>query len=108
MKTPPAPPLHDVAFGSSDSLAAAPRRTVRIGYFNPDAAEVFIAGTFNAWKPGTLPLARDVTGNWSVNLTLPAGEYHYRLIVDGAWRDHPGAARLVPCPFGGNNAVVTV
>lgn len=85
-----------------------PRQTVRLGYFDPDATEVFIAGTFNDWQPRNLPLTRDATGNWTVNITLPAGEYSYRLVVDGKWRDHPGAARLVPCPFGGNNAVVTV
>lgn len=97
----------DLATGST--LSAEPREeAVRIGYFNPDAAHVFVAGSFNHWEPRTLPMERDATGNWSVTLSLPPGEYHYRLIVDGEWRDHPGAAREVLCPFGGHNAVLVV
>ena len=82
--------------------------SVRIGYFNPDAREVFLAGTFNNWETNTLALERDKTGNWSVELSLPPGEYRYRLVVDGQWRDHPGAARLVPNLYEGNDAVITV
>jgi 1,4-alpha-glucan branching enzyme len=84
------------------------RETVRFGYFNPDAHEVFVAGTFNNWEMRTLPMERDETGNWSVELSLPPGEYLYRLVVDGVWRDHPGAARLVPSQYEGNDAVLTV
>ncbi|MBI3858582.1 MAG: hypothetical protein HY293_23090, partial [Planctomycetes bacterium] len=41
-------------------------------------------------------------------LDLPPGEYEYRLIVDGVWRDHPGAAKRVPNPFGTENCVLVV
>ena len=82
--------------------------TVRIGYFNPDARDVYLAGTFNNWETNTLAMERDRTGNWSVELSLPPGEYRYRLVVDGEWRDHPGAARLVPNLYEGNDAVITI
>lgn len=82
--------------------------TVRIGYFNPDARVVCLAGSFNNWEVNTLLMERDRTGNWSIELSLPPGEYRYRLVVDGEWRDHPGAARLVPNVYEGNDAVITV
>jgi len=82
--------------------------TVRIGYFNPDARAVFVAGSFNNWETNTLAMERDDTGNWSVELSLPSGEYRYRLVVDGEWRDHPGAARLVASLCEGNDAVIMV
>ena len=98
----------DETAAAEDLRVTADAAPVRFGYFDPDASEVFLAGTFNAWAARELPLTRDATGNWSLTLALPPGEYQYRLIVDGTWRDHPGAARWVAGPFGGNNAVVTV
>jgi len=90
------------------SETALDLETVRIGYFNPDAVAVYVAGTFNNWETNTLAMERDRTGNWSVELSLPPGEYRYRLVVDSEWRDHPGAARLVPSLCDGNDAVITV
>lgn len=83
-------------------------KTVRIGYFDPDAVEVYVAGTFNNWETNTLAMERDPTGNWSLELSLPPGEYCYRLVVDREWRDHTGAARLRPNLHAGNDAVITV
>lgn len=81
---------------------------VRIGYFKPEAGEVFVAGTFNDWNPRATPLKRDELGDWSVVLQLPPGEYRYRLVVDGEWRDDPCAQQTARNPFGGFDAVVTV
>jgi hypothetical protein len=81
---------------------------IRIGYFNPVAREIFIAGTFNQWDPKALPLTRDALGDWSIQLLLPPGEYRYRLVVDGEWRDDPNARRNVPNPFGGFDSVIDV
>jgi 1,4-alpha-glucan branching enzyme len=81
---------------------------VRIGYFKPEAGEVFVAGTFNDWNPRATPLKRDDLGDWAVVLQLPPGEYRYRLVVDGEWRDDPCAQQTARNPFGGFDAVVTV
>ncbi len=81
---------------------------VRIGYFRPKAGEVFVAGTFNNWDPRATPLKRDDLGDWSVVLQLPPGEYRYRLVVDGEWRDDPCAQQTARNSFGGFDAVVTV
>lgn len=86
----------------------AAMREVRFGYFQPDAREVFVVGSFNGWNPRATPLKRDALGDWSVQLQLPAGEYHYRLQVDGEWRDDPSAQQTSMNPYGGFDAVIAV
>ena len=81
---------------------------IRFGYFNPDAKEVFLVGSFNDWDVRATPLLRDALGDWAVELELPPGEHRYRLMVDGEWRDHPSAQQTVPNRFGGFDAVVVV
>jgi 1,4-alpha-glucan branching enzyme len=83
-------------------------REVRFGYFQPDAHEVFVVGSFNGWNPRATPLQRDSLGDWSVRLRLPPGEYHYRLMADGEWRDDPSAQQTAMNPFGGFDAVIVV
>ena len=83
-------------------------RPVRFGYFHPDAHEVFLVGSFNGWNPRATPLKRDALGDWSVELVLPSGEYRYRLLVDGEWRDDPSAQQTAMNPFGGFDAIVSV
>jgi hypothetical protein len=41
-------------------------------------------------------------------LNLAPGEYQYRLLVDGEWKDHSEAKRRVPNAFGSENCVLTV
>jgi 1,4-alpha-glucan branching enzyme len=76
--------------------------------FRPDAGQVFVAGTFNAWAPDATPLNRDGAGMWAVALSLAPGTYEYRFIVDGRWEDDPQAARVEANPFGSSNAVLEV
>jgi 1,4-alpha-glucan branching enzyme len=83
-------------------------RRVRFGYFQPDAGEVFLVGSFNGWNPRATPLKRDALGDWSIELELPPGEYRYRLVVDGDWRDDPSAQQTAMNPFGGFDALVFV
>lgn len=85
----------------------SPRR-VRFGYFNPEAREVHVVGSFNGWDPRATALLRDSLGDWAVEIDLPPGEYRYRFFVDGYWRDDPSAAQTVLNPFGGFDAVMVV
>lgn len=73
-----------------------------------DARQVLLTGDFNGWNGNPLPLKPAADGTWSVTLSLPPGEYQYRLLVDGQWRDHPEAKRRVPNPFGTENCVLVV
>jgi hypothetical protein len=109
-KTPaPAAAVETAARSKSASFTAAlDLHTVRIGFFQPEAREVYVAGSFNDWDPRETPLLRDSLGDWSVELSLPPGEHRYRLVVDGEWRDDPSAQRMEANPFGGFDAVIAV
>ena len=72
------------------------------------AKEVAITGDFNRWETEGLHLKSDGNGKWRTGLELRPGEYQYRLIVEGQWRDYSEAAKRVPNPFGTENCVLTV
>jgi 1,4-alpha-glucan branching enzyme len=72
------------------------------------AREVVVTGDFTAWSREGLRLTSGGSGNWGTTLKLVPGEYQYRLIVDGEWRDDPSAPKRVPNPFGSENGVLTV
>ena len=74
--------------------------------FNYPAAEsVFIAGTFNDWRPEATPMIPLDQDRWAKDLALPPGDYEYCLVVDGQWKPDPQAAETVPNPFGGVNSI---
>lgn len=86
---------------------ASPQR-VRLELTCPQAREVFVAGSFNDWKPTANPLQRFGEGKWAAELSLPPGRYEYRFIADGEWLDDPSAKEVVPNPHGGVNALLVV
>ncbi|MEK7865214.1 MAG: isoamylase early set domain-containing protein [Planctomycetota bacterium] len=87
---------------------AAPMRRVSLVARIPDAKEVVVTGDFTKWTLGGIQMVKAPNGEWRTGLDLPAGEYQYRLRVDGAWRDHAEAAKRVPNPFGCENCVLVV
>jgi hypothetical protein len=52
------------------------------------AAEVSVAGTFNAWAPGAAPLARK-DDTWVGEVEAEPGRHAYKFIVDGRWMLDP-------------------
>ena len=54
----------------------------------PDAKRVYLAGSFNNWKPEEIAMHKE--GNtWVVNLNLSGGKHWYKFIVDGEWITDP-------------------
>ena len=51
-------------------------------------SEVFIAGTFNNWKPSGLHKLRDGNrdGTFGTLLNLRVGHHEYKFVVNGVWR----------------------
>lgn len=96
----------------SNSVSKAPQaagaRRVKIEVKADEANEVAITGDFNRWLQKGVRLSHDGDGIWRTLLELAPGEYQYRLLVDGEWRDHSGAAKHVPNPFGTENCVLVV
>ena len=82
-------------------------KAVQLSYHAPDARQVFVAGTFNEWKPDVQPLRREKDGLWLTDLSLAPGTYEYLFVVDEQWVRDPRSAG-VPNPFGGENSVLVV
>lgn len=71
----------------------------------PTAMSVQLVGDFTQWKHAPVNLAKDALGVWKGSVSLAPGEYHYRFLVDGHWRDDPECTLRVPNPYGSENAV---
>ena len=78
---------------------------VSLELVKPGAKQVFVAGSFNEWKPEKTPLAPSGNGRWIGDLTVRPGRYEYLFVVDGQWIPDPNAKESVANPFGGKNSV---
>jgi 1,4-alpha-glucan branching enzyme len=74
----------------------------------PNAAAVFVAGSFCDWELGAIPLKKQKSGLWKTTTSLEPGTYHYRFIVDGAWADDPECSRKEANPFGSEDCILEV
>jgi 1,4-alpha-glucan branching enzyme len=94
---------------SAPKTPAAPAlRPVVLSIRAEGAQEVIVTGDFSQWAMDRVRLEHSGDGEWKTTLELAPGEYQYRLLVDGQWRDHAEAPRRVPNPFGTENCVLTV
>jgi len=89
---------------------AAETVLVRFQLAAPDAHDVSVSGSFNAWSAPGIALRRSVVpGLWVVTLPLPVGEHQYLFRVDGIqWVADPGAHAQVDDGFGRTNSVLVV
>ena len=94
--------------GEPPISTAVELKRMRFSYFAPHAREMCVVGSFNHWNPRATPMKVDATGEWSVEVQLPPGEYRYRFMVDGDWRDDPLAQLTVMNAYGSFDAVVVV
>ncbi len=74
----------------------------------PDAQSVVLVGDFNEWNTTAHPMKKNKAGTWKIDLTLNAGEYQFRYLVDGCNWKNDESASSVPNHFGSQNSVVTV
>ncbi len=102
-----APQLSAEAGGST---AAAPQGSVvTFVLAAPSARSVALAGDFDGWDPARLPLRRDASGLWTVDVPLQPGRYQYAFVVDGGrFVADPAAPRAGGDDFGQPTSVVTV
>jgi 1,4-alpha-glucan branching enzyme len=85
-----------------------PKQKVTFSFAAPDAQAVALAGDFTGWQQAPLGLKKHKNGIWKKTVSLPAGRYEYRLLVDGEWRDDPQCAQRSPNQYGGENCICTV
>jgi 1,4-alpha-glucan branching enzyme len=81
---------------------------VRFELTHPTAQTVYVAGTFNNWKPAAKALHHTGHGLWLKETVLPPGTYEYCLVVDGQWMPDPLARETVANPYGGRNSILKV
>ena len=84
------------------------RRKVTFSLENADANEVFLIGDFNKWNPKSHPMKSDENGAWVRNVIIPPGEYEYKFIVDGQWKEDPQKEQLSLNCFGTYNNIINV
>lgn len=63
---------------------------VTLGCVAPQAGAVFLAASFAEWDASALPMKRGEDGTWRIELSLPAGRYEYKFVIDGVWVCNPG------------------
>jgi 1,4-alpha-glucan branching enzyme len=71
----------------------------------PGAVSVMLAGDFTHWLQGAIPMQKQADGVWMASVELASGNYHYRFIVDGQWRDDPESTLRMPNPYGSQDSV---
>ena len=69
------------------------------------ARDVHLAGSFNNWNPGELPMSKGTYG-WTINLYLAEGTYTYKFVVDGKWYENPASTSRLPDGHNGFNSVL--
>ncbi|MCZ6636009.1 MAG: isoamylase early set domain-containing protein [bacterium] len=83
------------------------RRRVSFKLDAPKAQRVNLVGTFNHWDPKARTLRQDPKGTWKTNMLLEPGQYEFRFLVDGNWRNDP-ESKYVCNAFGSENCVRVV
>jgi len=81
---------------------------ISLELLKPEAKTVYVAGSFNEWKPEKAPLSPLGNGRWAGDLSIKPGRHEYLFVVDGQWLPDPNAKESVQNPYGGKNSVLVV
>jgi 1,4-alpha-glucan branching enzyme len=92
----------------SERYPALEEHEVVLTFLAPEAGEVTVAGNFNDWCPKATSLENTGAGKWIARLMFRSGQYEYRFVVDGRWREDPLASQRVANPHGSFNSVLLV
>lgn len=84
------------------------RRKVTFSLDQPDAKEVILMGDFNKWNSKKHSMQKDENGMWSKAVLIPPGNYEYKFLVDGKWKEDPQNDRICQNRFGTYNNVFSL
>jgi hypothetical protein len=103
------------AGGSGARVAAAPAAApagpslVTFVFMAPAARSVAVVGDFDGWDRARMPMRREGSGLWTLDVPLAPGRYQYAFVVDGRrFVADPAAPRALGDDFGQPTSVVTV
>lgn len=92
-------------------LAAAVEKTdggIKFTHYDPDASQVYLAGSFNGWSTTATPMTRSEAGYWTVVMSLGAGKHEYKFVIDGTWTTDAENPSTKADPYGGMNSLVEI
>lgn len=72
-----------------------------------NAKRIFLAGSFNNWRPGELQMVRTPV-RWELPLYLAEGTHTYKFIADREWITDPKNENRLPDGEGGFNSVIRI
>jgi len=81
---------------------------VELTYDNDTHRSLKVAGEFNDWIPDEGIETIQKEGTVHKIFFAPAGEYQYRLIIDGKWRNDPTNPNQILNPLGVHNSMLRV
>ena len=84
------------------------RRKITFSFESSDAKEVILMGDFNNWNPKKHPMKKDDNGKWTKAVLLSPGQYEYKFLVDGQWKEDPQNDRTCSNKFGSYNNVFSL
>ncbi len=90
--------------GNVNSVFFLPNSVFTLPGFT-NVKKVFLAGSFNDWKPDAVPMRRTQNG-WEVPLYLAEGTHTYKFVADGRWLADPTNKETVPDGHGEANSVI--
>ena len=70
--------------------------------------KVFVAGSFNDWKPEKQLVDKNNSGVYRCQLRLMPGEYQYKFVIDGNWCLDAENPNFIPNDFGTLNSLLLV
>ena len=83
--------------GNDNSVFYKPNIVFRLNGFDY-AKKVFLAGSFNNWKPRELLMTKTLSG-WQLPIYLAEGTHTYRFVADGKWMTDPENKYQLPNEF---------
>lgn len=90
--------------GNVNSVYFRPNKLFTLSDY-ANAKKVFLAGSFNGWKPGELLMKKTAAG-WELPLYIAQGTHTYKFVVDGAWVADEANTEKVPDGHGSYNSVL--
>jgi 1,4-alpha-glucan branching enzyme len=84
------------------------KAAIEFVYDAPHAKKVYLAGSFNNWDAGALPMKKNKHGQWKTTVMLVPGRHEYKFVADGSWITDPRCREVAVNDLGSTNCVISV